>query len=159
MSSSQSPVKPMLAPSERLLNVPPYALAKVFQARDEKVREGVDVIDLGVGNPDLRPPQRAVETLEAALNDPEVQNHRYPSFNGLPEFRAGIARWYHGRFGVRVDTDADSYRWLFAGERGVGSDELLVLLAPETPGTYTVYVAVGRFADRAEVVVTAPDAQ
>lgn len=61
------------------------------------------------------------------------------------------------RFGVRVDTDAGSYRWLFAGERGVGSDELLVLRAPETPGTYAVYVSVGRFADRAEVLVTEPD--
>ena len=58
---------------------------------------------------------------------------------------------------IRVDTDADSYRWLFAGERGVGSDELLVLRAPETPGTYAVYVAVGRFADRAAVLVTEPD--
>ncbi len=61
------------------------------------------------------------------------------------------------RFGVRVDTDAGSYRWLFAGERGVGSDELLVLRAPETPGTYAVYVSVGRFADRADVLVTEPD--
>ena len=61
------------------------------------------------------------------------------------------------RFGVRVDTDARSYRWLFAGERGVGSHELLVLRAPEIPGTYAVYVSVGRFADRAEVLVTEPD--
>jgi hypothetical protein len=61
------------------------------------------------------------------------------------------------RFGVRVDTDADSYRWLFAGERGVGREELLVLRAPDTPGAYAVYVAVGRFADRAEVLVTEPD--
>ena len=103
MSSSQSSVKPRLAVSERLLNVPPYALAKVFQDRDEKLRQGVDVIDLGVGNPDLRPPARAVEALTDALNDPKVQNHRYPSFNGLPEFRAGIAQWYRGRFGVAVD--------------------------------------------------------
>ena len=55
MSSSQSPVKPVLAPSDRLKNVAPYALAQVFQARDEKMRQGVDVIDLGVGNPDLKP--------------------------------------------------------------------------------------------------------
>jgi hypothetical protein len=63
------------------------------------------------------------------------------------------------RFGVRVETDAASYRWLFAGERGVGRQPLLVLRAPETPGTYAVYVSVGRFADRAEVFVTEPDGQ
>jgi len=103
MSSSQSPVKPLLAPSERLRNVPAYTLAKVFQDRDEKIRQGVDVIDLGVGNPDLRPPRRAIEALTAALDDPKIQNHRYPSFNGLPEFRAAISAWYRSRFGVAVD--------------------------------------------------------
>ena len=61
------------------------------------------------------------------------------------------------RFGVRVDTDASVYRWLFAGRRGEGRKELLVLRAPDMPGTYAVYVAVGRFADRAEVLVTEPD--
>ncbi|HYM81473.1 MAG TPA: aminotransferase class I/II-fold pyridoxal phosphate-dependent enzyme [Candidatus Limnocylindria bacterium] len=80
-----------------------YTLAKVFQDRDEKIRQGVDVIDLGVGNPDLRPPQAAIDALKAAVDDPVVQNHRYPSFNGLPEFRAGIAQWYRTRFGVEVD--------------------------------------------------------
>src|SRR5437667_8943707 len=103
MSSSQSPVKPQLLPSKRLSNVPPYALAQVFQSRDEKIRQGVDVIDLGVGNPDRRPPALAVTALQAALEDPAVQNHRYPSFNGMPEFRAGISQWYRGRFGVTID--------------------------------------------------------
>lgn len=60
------------------------------------------------------------------------------------------------RFGIRVSTDATSYRWLFAGERGAGSAELLVLRAPEIPGTYTVYVTVGSYADKADVVVTEP---
>ena len=57
------------------------------------------------------------------------------------------------RFGVGVSTDARSYRWLFAGERGASRTKVLVLRAPETPGTYAVYVRVGRWADRAEVVV------
>jgi hypothetical protein len=58
------------------------------------------------------------------------------------------------RFSVRVRTDAPSYRWLFAGERGAGKRQVLVLRAPETPGTYTLYVSVGGRADRAEVIVT-----
>lgn len=108
MSTSQSPVNAALAASERLLNVPPYALAKVFQDRDAQIRAGRDVIDLGVGNPDIRPPALAIDSLVQALNDPQVQNHRYPSFNGLPEFRAGIAQWYHTRFGVRVDAEREA---------------------------------------------------
>lgn len=108
MSSSQSPVKPRLAASERLQNVPPYTLAKVFQNRDEKMRQGVDVIDLGVGNPDIRPPQIALDALQAALVDPKVQNHRYPSFNGLPEFRSAVAGWYGKRFGVGIDSEKEA---------------------------------------------------
>jgi hypothetical protein len=57
------------------------------------------------------------------------------------------------RFGIRVSTDASSYRWLFAGERGGRTAELLVLRAPKKPGTYTVYVTVGRYADSASVAV------
>jgi len=61
------------------------------------------------------------------------------------------------RFSIGVLTDALSFRWVFAGERGVGRRSALVLRAPETPGTYTVFVSLrGRFADSAEVVVTAP---
>ena len=108
MSSSQSPVKPRLAASERLQNVPPYTLARVFQNRDEKLRQGVDVIDFGVGNPDIRPPQVALDALQAALIDPKVQNHRYPSFNGLPEFRAAVAGWYARRFAVSVDAEREA---------------------------------------------------
>ena len=60
------------------------------------------------------------------------------------------------RFSVRVLTDATSYRWLFAARRGGGSREVLVLRAPEEPGTYTLYVTAAGRAARADVVVTAP---
>ena len=97
----------MLRASDRLNNVAPYALAKVFANRDAKLAQGVDVIDLGVGNPDMRPAPRIVEALEAALEDKGKPNHRYPSFNGLPEFRRSIAAWYDRRFGVRLDPDTE----------------------------------------------------
>jgi hypothetical protein len=58
------------------------------------------------------------------------------------------------RFSVRVRTDARSYRWLFAGEKGAARRQVLVLRAPDTPGTYSLYVSVGGRADRAEVVVS-----
>lgn len=61
------------------------------------------------------------------------------------------------RFSVRVLTDASSYRWLFAGRRGVGRREVLVLRAPEEPGSYALYVRVGTHAVRADVEVTASE--
>jgi hypothetical protein len=61
------------------------------------------------------------------------------------------------KFSVRVLADATSYRWLFAGKRGTGTRQVLVLRAPETPGPYTLYVTVGGRAARAAVdVVPAP---
>ena len=60
------------------------------------------------------------------------------------------------RFSVRVLTDATSYHWLFDARRGGGSREVLVLRAPEEPGTYTLYVTAAGRAARADVVVTAP---
>jgi hypothetical protein len=61
------------------------------------------------------------------------------------------------RFSVRVLTDARSYRWLFAGRRGGGRRDVLVLRAPEEAGAYTLYVTAGGRAARADVVVTAPE--
>src|SRR5439155_19151021 len=129
MSTSQSAVKPQLAASERLRNLKPYALAKVFQDRDEKVRQGVDVIDLGVGNPDLRPPQLAIEALKTALDDTTHENHRYPSFNGLPEFRGAVAAWYQRRFGVSLDPERETTA-LVGSKEGIAK----FLLAHVNPG-------------------------
>jgi hypothetical protein len=61
------------------------------------------------------------------------------------------------RFGIGVSTDAPVYRWLFDGRRGKYRQRLLTLRAPEEPGTYALYVVLGRWADRAEVVVSEPE--
>jgi hypothetical protein len=60
------------------------------------------------------------------------------------------------RFSVRVSTDALRYRWIFAGEKGIGRRQSLILRAPETPGEYRVYVTVRGHADSAAVVVAEP---
>jgi len=93
----------MPEPSDKVKNLPTYALAKLFAAKDRKLREGIDVIDLGVGNPDLRPPEQVIRALHQALDDVTKENHRYPDFAGLPEFRETIAAWYSRRFGVKLD--------------------------------------------------------
>jgi hypothetical protein len=61
------------------------------------------------------------------------------------------------RFSIGVSTDARVYRWMFAGRKGKYRKPILVLRAPEEPGTYVLYAIVGRWADRAEVVVSAPE--
>ncbi len=93
----------MLQPSRRFRNLGTYVLAQVFAERDEQRRRGVDVIDLGVGNPDRRPAPHVIQALKEAVDDPRRQYHRYPGFGGLPELREAIARWYHRRFGVELD--------------------------------------------------------
>ena len=75
-------------------------------------------------------------------------------FVGLSRDRIEVAAGK--RFSVRVLTDARAYRWLFAGRRGAGRREVLILRAPDEPGAYTLYVTVGGRAARAEVDVTAP---
>jgi LL-diaminopimelate aminotransferase len=97
----------MLEAADRIKNLPPYVLAEVFAARDRKIKEGVDVIDVGVGNPDLRPPEKIIRALHDSLDDATRENHRYPSFAGLPEFKEAIARWYSTRFGVSLDPSTE----------------------------------------------------
>jgi len=87
--------------AKRLDNLPPYLFARIDEMKDEKRRAGVDVIDLGVGDPDLPTPPHIVETLCTAARDPA--NHHYPSYLGLPTYREAVASWYKGRFGVTAD--------------------------------------------------------
>ena len=93
----------MLEPSMKVKNLPTYALAKLFAAKAKKQAEGVDVIDLGVGNPDMRPPEAIIQALHRELDDLARENHRYPDFSGLPEFRQAISKWYSRRFDVSLD--------------------------------------------------------
>ncbi|KPJ61400.1 MAG: hypothetical protein AMJ46_01555 [Latescibacteria bacterium DG_63] len=97
----------MLEAADKIRDLPPYVLAEVFAARDRKLQEGMDVIDLGVGNPDLRPPERIIRALHDSLDDVTKENHRYPSFAGLPEFKEAIARWYSKRFGVSLEPNSE----------------------------------------------------
>jgi LL-diaminopimelate aminotransferase len=81
----------------------PYPFAEINKARDQARTAGMDVIDMGVGNPDLRPHETILEFYREALEDRTVQNHRYPPFDGVADFREAIAEWYDTRFSVAVD--------------------------------------------------------
>ena len=66
---------------------------------------GVDIIDLGVGDPDLPTPQFIVDRMKEAVEDPST--HRYPLYSGMNDFREAVARWYQRRFGVELDPETE----------------------------------------------------
>jgi LL-diaminopimelate aminotransferase len=91
--------------SNRLGNLPPYLFAQIDELKEEQVKRGVDVIDLGIGDPDLPTPPHIVEALCRAARDPA--NHHYPSYTGMNEFRDAVAAWYRRRFSVNLDPESE----------------------------------------------------
>jgi LL-diaminopimelate aminotransferase len=141
------------AGAERLGRIPPYLFAEIDRKVQEKKRAGVDVISLGIGDPDLPTPQRIVSVLQEAAADPA--NHRYPSYFGLAELRHAIAGWYRERFEVTLDPASEILPTL-GSKDGISHVPLAlvdpgdVVLAPD-PG-YTVY-ATGAIMAGADVHV------
>jgi len=127
--------------AQRLARIPPYLFAEIDRKVQEKRRAGVDVISLGIGDPDLPTPARIVSVLQEAAADPS--NHRYPSYFGLGELREAIAGWYRHRFGVTLDPATEILPTL-GSKDGISHVPLAlvdpgdVVLAPD-PG-YAVYV-------------------
>ena len=91
--------------ASRLDRLPPYMFAELDRRIEEKRAAGVDVISLGVGDPDTPTPDHVVEALREAAGDPAT--HRYPSYFGMPELRRAIAGHYRDRFGVELDPDTE----------------------------------------------------
>jgi LL-diaminopimelate aminotransferase len=90
-----------MKPSSRLNRLPPYLFAELERKIAEKKAAGVDVISLGIGDPDTPTPAPVVEALAGAAADPGT--HRYPSNRGRPELREAFARFYARRFGVELE--------------------------------------------------------
>jgi LL-diaminopimelate aminotransferase len=81
--------------SDRLKKLPPYLFKEIDRQKEEVRKKGVDIIDLGVGDPDMPTPPHIIEALNKAAMDPA--NHRYPSYTGMDEFNGAVARWYKRR--------------------------------------------------------------
>jgi LL-diaminopimelate aminotransferase len=94
-----------MRPSSRLDRLPPYLFAELERKIAEKQAAGVDVISLGIGDPDTPTPAPVVEALGRGAADPAT--HRYPSNRGRPELRAAFARFFERRFGVALDPDTE----------------------------------------------------
>ena len=85
--------------------IPPYLFAEIDRRVEQARARGVDVISLGIGDPDVPTPPAVVEALRASAGRPE--HHRYPPYQGTREFREAVARFFARRFGVSLDPDAE----------------------------------------------------
>jgi alanine-synthesizing transaminase len=90
----------------RLDRLPPYVFATVNQIKMQSRREGQDIIDLGMGNPDMGTPDHIVEKMIEAARKPH--NHRYSASMGITKLRLAIANWYGRNFGVDIDPETEA---------------------------------------------------
>jgi alanine-synthesizing transaminase len=110
----------------RITSLPPYVFTIIDSLKIEARRAGIDVIDLGFGNPDLASPPVAVDKVAEAVRNP--RNHRYSSSRGIPKLRQAVADLYQRRFGVALDPDTEVLNTIGAKE---GFSHLMwVLLGP-----------------------------
>lgn len=93
--------------SDRLKKLPPYLFVEIDKARKRARDEGRDIIDLGVGDPDIPTPRFIIDALNKAAHDPKT--HRYSLDQGLPEFRLATAKWFKKRFGVELNPENEIY--------------------------------------------------
>lgn len=87
--------------TERIKRIPPYIFATIDEKKAEAASRGIDIIDLGIGDPDIPTPQFIIDKMAEAIQNPA--NHSYPPYQGTLAFRESVARWYQNRFGVELN--------------------------------------------------------
>lgn len=136
----------MFNKAQRIQELPPYLFAEIDRKKRAAQAKGVDLIDLGIGDPDIPTPGRIIQRLNETASKPV--NHRYPSSSGMMEFRQAVADWYDRRFGVTLDAATEVVS-LIGSKEGVANmavayvDPGDVVLVP-TPA-YPVYAIGTRF--------------
>jgi len=126
--------------AKRIDQIPPYLFAEIDKRKEEMRKKGIDLIDLGIGDPDLPTPKPIIERLKKAAENPK--NHRYPSYEGMIEFRTAVAQWYERRFGIKLDPETEVLS-LIGSKEGIAHIPLAfvdpgdIVLVP-SPG-YPVY--------------------
>ena len=124
----------------RLDKLPPYLFAEIDKKKREVAARGIDIISLGIGDPDLPTPAHIIKALQEAAERPA--NHRYPDYEGLFSFRKAATDWYKSRFNVTLDPDREAVT-LIGSKEGIAHVPLAfvnpgdVVLIPD-PG-YPVY--------------------
>ncbi|HLU69001.1 MAG TPA: LL-diaminopimelate aminotransferase [Kofleriaceae bacterium] len=133
--------------AQRIRDLPPYLFARIDELKNEARAKGADIIDLGVGDPDLPTPPHIVAELARAAAEPK--HHRYPSYQGLLDFRRAAAEYYQRRWGVNLDPAREVVA-LIGSKEGIAHfpvafvDPGDLVLVPD-PG-YPVYEIGTRFA-------------
>lgn len=133
--------------AERIRTLPPYLFAAIDEMKQQAVARGVDIINLGIGDPDLPTPDPILERMQQAVTDP--QHHQYPSSSGMLSFRTAVAGWYQRRFSVTLDPKSEVVT-LIGSKEGIGHVPMAfidpgdVVLVP-SPG-YPVYPVSASFA-------------
>ena len=97
-------------------SLPPYLFAEIDARKRETEKKGVDIIDFGIGDPDLPTPPHIVEAVCNAAKDPS--NHRYPSYEGMLSFREAVATWYKQRKHIKLDAE-DEVLTLIGSKEGI----------------------------------------
>lgn len=140
--------------ADRIKELPPYLFAAIDQMKQEAVRQGKDIINLGVGDPDMPTPAPIIERIKKAVEDP--RHHQYPSYDGMPSFRQAVAAWYRRRFKATLDPETEILS-LIGSKEGVGHLPLALINPGDTvlmtsPG-YPVYHSGTLFAGGKSVAV------
>jgi len=104
--------------ARRIKELPPYLFAEIDRRKRAALARGVDLIDLGIGDPDIPTPAIIVEKLMEGATKPV--NHRYPNSSGMVEFRDAVSKWYKNRFNVRLDPEKEVVS-LIGSKEGIGN--------------------------------------
>jgi LL-diaminopimelate aminotransferase len=128
----------MVKPASRIESIPPYLFARIDKKKAEARKKGLDLIDFGVGDPDIPTPQNIIKKMKEAVDDPT--NHRYPSYEGMYEYRKAVADWYKNRFDVQLDP-GDEVVALIGSKEGIAhmpwayidKDDIALIPSPGYP--------------------------
>ncbi len=134
--------------ADRLKKIPPYLFAEINKKIAAAKAAGIDVISLGIGDPDLPTPRPVIEALYEAAQDPK--NHQYPDYEGLALFREEVAKWYKRRHNVSLNSTNEVLTLIGSKEGSLHLSLAMinpgdVALVPE-PG-YTPYMTSTYFAE------------
>ncbi len=117
--------------AQRIETIPPYLFAEIDKKKEEAIKRGVDIINLGIGDPDQPTPNNIIEKLRESVKDPKT--HDYPPYAGTVEFRQAVTLWYKNRFGVDLDQDNEVMA-LIGSKEGIAH----IFLAFIDPGDFSL---------------------